>query len=334
MKIAHSALVELIREAFDTPAIVDVTMVSSSDDMPVVVNPSVDDSMVPVEVTPVDIAYVPRDKTEFSIAVKSLTKHLPDEVIPLLYARVREIVLDAEDACAATEDSGDIENMPKKRDNSPLGQLSNPGKLGMEEALRRSIRKMISEETEEERKRDDEEKVDALDEPTVDVPVDSEDSEEEELTPATDTSDVDVESPWDPDAEADEEEARLEKEKQEREKASSSPKGEADLMKYIASEMGISTSGATRLKTTGLAKLAHMAKMDHEDVLDYMFDKVNDYVKYLDRSGELTPEEVSTLKRHPDIVIDLDGFREFLHKYIRKDVKAAGDWPYDEKDED
>ena len=51
---------------------------------------------------------------------------------------------------------------------------------------------------------------------------------------------------------------------------------------------------------------------------------MKDYIEYLKKSGELTSADVQLMQDHPNIVSGLDGFREFLDKYIKREMKGKG----------
>lgn len=95
----------------------------------------------------------------------------------------------------------------------------------------------------------------------------------------------------------------------------------------IADELGFAVSGAKQAVDKALSKLQWLTsyvQASPEDFEVMTLTAMNDYVNYLNKSGELTSEDVTLLKNHPDIVQSLDGFREFLDKYIRKARKASG----------
>lgn len=93
----------------------------------------------------------------------------------------------------------------------------------------------------------------------------------------------------------------------------------------IAQETGFSVAGAKQAVDKALRKLRFLSKMDHKDYSKLVLKAMGDYVEMLNSSGELSPADVQLMKSHPDVVQDLDGFREFLHGYVRKARNAAGD---------
>ena len=92
----------------------------------------------------------------------------------------------------------------------------------------------------------------------------------------------------------------------------------------IAKELGFShPSGAKGAVERAIEKAKFVGAMD-PDALDILvLNSMNDYINMLSGTGELTPADVKLLKDHPDIVRELDGFREYLDKAIRSARKEA-----------
>ena len=343
--ISETAVRELIREAFETPPAFDATIITSDEELPIVINPSVDDQLGAVELSPVDIQFVPHNTVEFGIAVKQMSKNIPDEVIPMLYAKVREIMMDAQETYDGPDDQGDTEEM-EKRQNS---------RLGMEEAvIRKAIRGMIKEaempftiaggkpshkRTAMDDEIDDEiELAQVLNDPdrwddVTDVEglaahhaqADREEDAQEFGDDPFDTSDVDAEttSEWDPEpAEA--------PAKHNRKESETGYGVEGDQLRKLAAELGISTAGAKRLMNTGLAKLKYMADLSDADVKDIVHGAARDWVEKLVDKDRLSDAEGRTWLRHLDIVAQNDEFRDFLDSYVKAEMDKDDEWPYAE----
>ena len=91
----------------------------------------------------------------------------------------------------------------------------------------------------------------------------------------------------------------------------------------IAKELGFSVAGAKQAVDKALLNAQWIAQeIDPTDLDDIVLTAMNDYIKFLAKSDEVTPADVQLMKDHPDIVCELEGFREFLHNYIRKARKA------------
>jgi hypothetical protein len=61
-----------------------------------------------------------------------------------------------------------------------------------------------------------------------------------------------------------------------------------------------------------------MDMLQPEELEIMVLQSMSDYIDILKNAGELDPSEVKTLKDNPGIVRELDGFREFLDKTLRK----------------
>jgi hypothetical protein len=99
---------------------------------------------------------------------------------------------------------------------------------------------------------------------------------------------------------------------------------EGASLQDIAADLGGSVSGARRVVEWALKKFNFLMSLDPEEVDEIVDEGVDDYVKELESSGELTPEEVADLKANTDALMTLDGFKEFLHGYIRSAAKERG----------
>lgn len=92
----------------------------------------------------------------------------------------------------------------------------------------------------------------------------------------------------------------------------------------IAKEMGYAgPPGARQAVDKALAKAQFTAAMDPDELQIVTLTAMSDYIDMLNKSGELTSADVQLMKDHPNIVGELDGFREFLDKYIKKSMKGA-----------
>jgi len=86
----------------------------------------------------------------------------------------------------------------------------------------------------------------------------------------------------------------------------------------IAEELGFSVAGAKQAVDKAILKMRFLMLMDEDEREIMILSAMNDYIKLLTKSGELAAADVQLLKDHPEIVRTLDGFREFLHNYIRR----------------
>lgn len=87
----------------------------------------------------------------------------------------------------------------------------------------------------------------------------------------------------------------------------------------MAKELGYSGApGARQAVQRALEKARFTATMDPDELEILTLTAMNDYIQYLQKSGELTAADVQLMKDHPNIVSGLDGFREFLDDVIKK----------------
>jgi len=352
--VSETALRDLIKEALATPN--DEMPYTDGVDLPILVNPTLDSTLARVDGSVVDVQFVPRDKVEFEVAVKSLTKNLPDEVIATLYAKVRDAIEDLEKAECACDSPGGVEDVKKK---------NVPAKASVEETIRSMVRKLVREAQDDDahvtepfatrnpglaggRKRipafaDLEAQIDdalgthggpdePLDEPGREEHRRMVDKEEGWDVDPFDTSSVDDEtkSDWDPEGEPDNDEDDLPS------APGAGKKGRGKLghgvghgfhgksFDEIADTLGISVAGAKRLEHVALAKVAYMMDLGPAEASELVLTAADDYITQLAKSGELTPEEVDDLYTNTDTLTELEGFREYLHNVIRKDMKASG----------
>jgi RNA processing factor Prp31 len=61
--------------------------------------------------------------------------------------------------------------------------------------------------------------------------------------------------------------------------------------------------------------------MEQEDLDLLILIATKDYIDFLKSSGELTDADVDLMKNNPEIVSELDGFREYLSGYLKKAMK-------------
>jgi hypothetical protein len=94
--------------------------------------------------------------------------------------------------------------------------------------------------------------------------------------------------------------------------------------KDIAKELGFAAeSGAKQAVVKALEKAKFVGTMDPDELEILVLKSMSDYIDMLSNTGELSPADVKLLKDHPDIVRDLEGFREFLDKSIRTTRKVS-----------
>jgi hypothetical protein len=94
--------------------------------------------------------------------------------------------------------------------------------------------------------------------------------------------------------------------------------------KQIAQELVYaSESGAKQAAEKAISKVQFASNMDQDDLQIVVLTAMSDYIDFLNSSGELTSADVQLMKDHPDVVTELDGFRDFLQKYIKREMRSA-----------
>ena len=87
----------------------------------------------------------------------------------------------------------------------------------------------------------------------------------------------------------------------------------------IAAETGLSVAGAKQAVDKAMRRAQFLAQdLDYDERELIVLTAIRDYLKKLQATGELTAADIHLMSDHPDIVRELDGFREFLHRYIRR----------------
>jgi hypothetical protein len=278
--ITESSLRELLKEMMDSSA-------------PVNVSPVVDPQAA--ETDPMNPNFSPSNKIELMSALRSLVGSIEDEDSSGVYVAIKDAIEEKEDEDVLEEK----ENEMKKQN--------------VEESVREIVRKMLLEAQ-------DDEEMDVPNLPPVKkIPVGVHGSEymkrfekaksdlQKTLSKTSDEEDF---------VSADEPAAG-----RSRKNIMMSDVGGASF-KDIAKEMGFAAeSGAKQAVEKALSKAKFVMKMDMlqpEELEIMVLQSMSDYIDILKNAGELDPSEVKTLKDNPGIVRELDGFREFLDKTLRK----------------
>ena len=103
----------------------------------------------------------------------------------------------------------------------------------------------------------------------------------------------------------------------------------------IGKELGLSVSGAKRATREAIKKIRWATNLawNAPEILDnIILVSLGKYIDYLASSDEVSDEEIKLLKDNPEIVEELDGFREFLEKEI-KDFRKDNDLDLDDDEE-
>lgn len=273
--VSENALRELVREALDGGHLGDLTLPEDEQGTgPVNVSSVVDPSAAETDI--MDPNYLPQTKQELDVAIKHLVRDMPVDKVPTIYRTVKDVV-------DAGEQQEDEDEMTKKAEQ---GGHTDRMKVGVEEAIRKEVRRMLS-----------------------------------EISPSWST-DLSHSGTDFGDTHSDEDDDEEEEQKKSRTYKTTAIGNMDDVggatFDQIAKDLGFSIAGAKRAVDYALEKARFVATMDDDEKEIVVLTCMNDYIKSLAKSGELTAADVQLLKDHPDIVRTLDGFREFLHNTIRK----------------
>lgn len=99
----------------------------------------------------------------------------------------------------------------------------------------------------------------------------------------------------------------------------------------IAKQVGASgPSGVKRIEQQALGKLRFMMQdLERGELENIKLSAAKDYVDHLEKSAQkgtdpLSQEEIDLLRNNLDVVMTLDGYREFLRKYILASARQKG----------
>jgi hypothetical protein len=300
--ITESALREILLEEMNSGYPAD----DSTSTIPVNVNPVIAPDAP--EVDPNNNNFVPKNKTELLSALRMLC-NVSDDEAPEIYITIKD-------------------SMKKQEENM--------GKNDVKESIRLAVRKMLAEMSSSEKKQAAADKL-WSELPKVDP------SKYPPVTKVPAGVSALGGEPAEKKAKFEKNKAQLQKTFQtmkmsdiEEEPTSSEPEARKNVMmsdvggssfKEIAKELGFAAeSGAKQAVEKALAKAKFIMTMDlfnPEELEIIVLQTMSDYIDFLKSSGELDAEEVKMLKNNPGVVKELDGFREFLDKSLRKAKKAA-----------
>ncbi len=107
-----------------------------------------------------------------------------------------------------------------------------------------------------------------------------------------------------------------------------------ETLDTIAKELGYAnTQGVRAAVISALKSAAYMINLDPDERETLTLIAMDDYIKYLKSSGELTEEDVMLLRAHPNMVVELDGFREHMAKFIKAGIRNAGEKSLERRDD-
>ena len=298
--VSEEALRELVREALDGGHLGNLTM--PEEEQPVNVNDVVDPSACVTD--PINPNFVPQTKPELDVAIGQLTKDVPIDKVPDFYKTLKAVV--------------DIEN-EKAKEGEEMTKAAQGGTDQVEEAVRRAVRRIIKAELKEA----------APLPPVKKIPFGVHGSEYMSKMKKTrdDLASRFASGGADDRPEPEEPEGEDEPKKKRAYKTTalgSMADVEGASFEQIAKELEFSVAGAKQAVDKALEKARWMAQeIDPDDLEILVLTTMNDYIDMLNKTGELSPADVQLMKDHPDVVRELDGFREFLSNAIRRKRKEG-----------
>ena len=258
--------------------------------------------------------YKPNSRVELQVALQAIVNDVPDENIPTVYDTIKH-ALDVKE-----EDKGTKEMKTK---NAPKN---------VEEVIRLAVRKLVKEAFEtsiSEAPKSKEEKAKELWAslppvtgelpPVTKIPAGV---HGKEYSGRSEKSLKGLQKTF-KNMKMDDYEPEPESEVQGRKNVMMSDVGGASF-KEIAKELGFAhESGAKQAVDKAVEKLKTNFAMDPDELEILTLTAMSDYINMLSKTGELSSADVQLMKDHPDIIRELDGFREFLDKALRRARKGG-----------
>ncbi len=323
--VTKNAIRDLVREMLNNKDMGSVLIPESFEDTIVTINDVVDPS---AEVTDTGHSNSkPQNKAELQVAVKTMVEDLPDDQVSKVYDKLKGAV--------------DIA-LEKEQDSVKEKEMSEKNKV--EEAIRLAVRKMIAEawvkgpsgdeiwqdETPKKGKKAPLAAPTGTLPPVKKIPAGQRGGEAQAWI---DKGKKDLKKTFklmkDDPADEDDDESLVDPGAK-RTYKSTAIGGMGDVsgasFQDIAKDLGFSVAGAKQAVDKALLKAQWLAKLESEapEELEILtLTAMNDYIKFLTKQGALSAADVQLMKDHPEIVRDLDGFREFLDKSIRKARKGG-----------
>jgi len=292
--VSEEALRELVREALDGGHLGDLTM--PEEEMPVSVNPVVDQSAAVTD--PINPNFVPQTKPELDVALKQLTKDVPIDNVPQFY----KTVIDAIEA-------SDLEN----EEDAQMKKAAEGGTTQVEEAVRNAVRNVLGE---------------AELPPVRKIPFGVHGTEymnsfrhaKDSLKSSFGSEEEEIDEP-----ETNDEPVAPKKRGAYKSTAIGNMEDVSGAsFQDIAKELGFSVAGAKQAVDKALEKARFLAtEIDQDDLEIMILQTMNEYINSLNKTGELSAADVRLMKDHPEIVRELDGFREFLATAIKRKRKEG-----------
>ena len=337
--VSESALRELLKEALDN-----VGAMGHDASPPVTPNAVVDRTSMELDFDPIEVKQLPRTKNELIVMVRNLLDGVDDDQSGELYKKIKAYISGDD---AGKKDFGKAQALPPN--TNPVDRSTTKMKQeskGLVEAIRNIVEAELAEalpfgfgkgkmglggqfshpHDEEEGPHDDflarggsaddEMKANG----TVNFNPDEDISDPEELEAVLAKM---TKSAWDPEDDEDEVEVAP--------APKGSPKKRVDLgtgygvdgdtFEKIGEKMGFTPEAAKKAVAVAMERFKVLHSMDPDDLEDMVLSGVDEYVDMLAKTGEMTDEEESFMRQHPEHVASSETFREFFSKYVKRAVR-------------
>lgn len=243
---------------------------------------------------PMNPDHKPQNAVELGVAVKQLTDNMPDEQASRVYDTVKSSLDDQKKSDELDAADPDNETKEDEMDNSAHGTTSGTKSGTTAEArVRMTVRQLLREEW------------NAEDEP-----------DEDELPKSSEVDSDDDERSFDEIAQ--ELGMSVAGAKQFVDKAMARWKflGNQPSSALKSKQTTVPTHGPGASDTTLDVTSFEPPESGLEDVDVLLLKAWGDYIELMNSSGELTPADVQLMHDHPEVSLELDGFREFASEYI------------------
>lgn len=107
-------------------------------------------------------------------------------------------------------------------------------------------------------------------------------------------------------------------------KPAEEPVSDESTFAQIAAELGLTTFGALKAVEVALKKMKFLLELPKDEREELILEALSDYIEFLQSSEELSDEDVAFLKDHPEELSGSDEFRDYLKKYINRELRNNG----------
>jgi hypothetical protein len=314
--VSESALRELLTEALENDG-----AMGYDADAPIVPNAVVDRVSIQLDIDPVELRHLPKNKNELIIMVRNLLDDLPDDQSGEMYKKIRDVFSGNDTGTRDFAKGQTFKSNVTPDINQARNLQRDPNK--MENKNISSVIKRIVEEVMggEKFMKIGGQRFDPLD-PEQETPEDEvKFIKDDGLDDGPFGDDELSDSAWDPESpdEDDDEDDDSPKKRKSRAGLEIGAYGvDGDTLEKIGEEMGFTKEAAKKAIETAMERFKALHTMDDEERAELVLGGVNDYIDMLGDTGELSDEEEEFMRIHPKVVAMSDNFREFFSKYVKR----------------